>query len=181
MRKVCCLASIVFLCSLSYAATPEVDSVSPASGPVGTQVQINGVGFGATQGGSTVKFNNIAATTVTSWSDSQIVVAVPSTATTGAIQVTVSGVGSNSNVYFTVPAPQITSISPTSGVVGTQVTVNGSGFQASRGSSSITFNGISATVNTWSDTQIVVTVASGTTTGPIGDRVVGNNRHWTRA
>src|SRR5260370_18567351 len=48
----------VFLASLSlYAATPKVTSVSPASGPVSTQVQINGSGFGATQGSNTVAFS----------------------------------------------------------------------------------------------------------------------------
>ncbi|MBZ5523622.1 MAG: IPT/TIG domain-containing protein [Acidobacteriia bacterium] len=37
-------------------ANPVVSGLMPASGPAGTQVQINGTGFGATQGGSTVSF-----------------------------------------------------------------------------------------------------------------------------
>src|SRR5205085_2229934 len=106
---------------------------------------------------------------------------VPAAATTGAVKATVGGVASNTNLFFTVPAPQVTSISPTSGVIGTQVTVNGSGFQATKGSSSIAFNGTTATVNSWSDTQILATVASGTTTGGVKVTVnsVASNQNIT--
>jgi RHS repeat-associated protein len=147
---------------------PVVSGVSPSSGPVGTQVQVNGVGFGATQGSNTVTFNNQAAA-VTSWSDSQIVATVPSSATTGVVVVTEGGVASNANIYFTVPAPLITSISPASGGVGTQVTITGSGFQASQGNpnlSYVTFNGSQATVVSWSNAQLVATVPANSGTGP---------------
>jgi RHS repeat-associated protein len=145
---------------------PIVSSIVPSSGPVGTQVQINGSGFGASQGTSTVKIYGNALT-VNSWSDSQIVVTLPTNTVSGPVQVTVGGNNSNSNIDFTVPAPQITSLSPNNGPVNTQVTVNGSGFQASRGSSQITFNNIAPTLISWSDTQIVAKVPSGATTGPV--------------
>src|SRR5438132_1527720 len=148
------------------AANPTIISLTPDSGPVGTQVQISGSGFGLTQGTSTVTFNGTSAT-ASSWSDTQITATVPTAATTGAVKVTVGGIGSNTNVFFTVPGPQVTGISPTSGAVGTQVTVNGSGFQATKGSSSIAFNGTGPTVNSWSDTQIVATAVAGTTTGGV--------------
>jgi hypothetical protein len=35
-------------------ADPQVSSFTPLSGPVGTQVTVSGIGFGATQGSSTV-------------------------------------------------------------------------------------------------------------------------------
>lgn len=156
---------------------PTVTTLSPSSGVVGTQVQINGRQFGATQGSSTITFNYVTATVV-SWSDTQIVATVPTTATTGAVKVTVGGVSSNTNVYFVIPAPSVTSLSPNSGVVGTQVTVNGSGFQATKGSSYIQFNGYSATVASWSDTQIVATVPASATTGPVRVYVngIGSNQ-----
>jgi len=53
-------------------------------------VTITGLNFGASQGASTVTFNGTAGTP-TSWSSSQIVVPVPSSATTGYVTVTVSG------------------------------------------------------------------------------------------
>jgi RHS repeat-associated protein len=153
---------------------PAITSLSPNTGAVGSSVTINGSGFGSTQGTSTVKLNGIAAT-VTSWSATQILVTVPNTVS-GNMIVTDGGVASNS-VSFTVPAPQITSLSPTSGVVGTQVTINGSGFGATQGSSYVGFNSWTGTVVSWSATQIVGTVPQGATTGPVTVTVnsVGSN------
>lgn len=74
-----------------------------------------------------------------------------------------------------VAAPAIASLNPSVGSVGMVVTIVGSGFGASQGSSTITFNGISAIVNGWSDTSIVASVPAGATTGnvvvAVGDNV----------
>src|SRR6185437_712584 len=162
-----CLIFVFLASTIVYAATPQVNSTNPVSGPVGTHVQINGSGFGATRGTSTVAFSGLSASVV-SWSDTQVVAIVPTTATTGYVSVTVGGVTSNTSVDFNVPPPQITSISPASGIIGTQVTVTGSGFQATKGTnSSITFNGITATTTSWSDTQIIATVPTNATTGAV--------------
>src|SRR6185437_7526107 len=153
--------------SMAFASAPQVNSTNPVSAPTGTQVQINGSGFGATQGTSTVAFGNSNATVVT-WSDTTITARVPATAITGSVCVTVAGVSSNRTVYFNVAPPQITSISPASGLIGTQVTVTGSGFQGTKGAnSSITFNGVTATVVTWNDSQIVATVPAQARTGAV--------------
>ena len=145
---------------------PVITSLSPTSGAESTQVQVNGSGFGATQGSSTISFNAIAATVV-SWSDTQILARVPSTAGSGPVQVIEGGVKGNANVYFTVPAPQISSISPNIGGIGNPVTINGSGFHASQGSNWIAFNGWLASVISWSDSQIVAVVPTGSSTGPV--------------
>src|SRR5207244_13318993 len=52
---------------------------------------INGSGFGATQSSSTVNFYGGTAS-ATSWSDTQIVAAVPPTASSGPVSVTVGGI-----------------------------------------------------------------------------------------
>jgi len=70
---------------------PAVTSVLPSSGLAGTSIRISGTDFGASQGASTVRFNGVAATTISSWSDTTIVAAVPPGATTGLVIVTVSG------------------------------------------------------------------------------------------
>src|SRR5438128_11531418 len=54
-------------------------------------------------------------------------------------------------------APSFTSVSPGYGPVGTTVTIVGTGFGASQGSSTLQFGTYNAT-GTWSDTQIVTTV-----------------------
>ena len=154
---------------------PSITSLSPASGVVGTSVTITGANFGATQGTSTVKFNGTAATP-TSWSAASIVAKVPTGATTGSVVVTVGGVASV-GVTFTVTAaaqpPSITSLNPTSGVVGTSVTITGANFGATQGTSTIKFNGTAATPTSWSATSIVAKVPTGATTGSVVVTVSG--------
>ena len=67
-------------------------SISPSTGPVGTAVAVTGTGFGATQGSSTVSFNGTPVTTYSSWSATNLLVVVPTGATTGFVTVTVAGV-----------------------------------------------------------------------------------------
>jgi hypothetical protein len=52
-------------------------------------------------------------------------------------------------------AQTITSLSPTSGTQGTQVTITGTGFGATRGSNYVMFATTKATIDNWSDTSIV--------------------------
>src|SRR5262249_13385859 len=144
---------------------PTITSITPSSAATGTHVTTGGRGLGATQGSGTLGFspNGNVTGTPTSWSDTQIVATVPATAASGFLKVTEGGVVSNTNINLTVPPPQVTSLSPSYGVVGTQVTINGAGFGATQGSNPIYFNGTQPTVNSWSATQIVATVASNTT------------------
>src|SRR5262249_4861405 len=54
--------------------------------------------------------------------------------------------------------PHISTLSPVSGPVNTSVSISGSGFGATRGTSTVTFAGVAATPASWSDTTIVVPV-----------------------
>lgn len=55
-------------------------------------------------------------------------------------------------------APAILSLAPTSGLVGTSVTITGERFGDEQGASTVTFGGHAAAITSWSDTQIVSTV-----------------------
>jgi IPT/TIG domain len=149
---------------------PSITSVTPNSGPVGTSVTIAGSNFGSSQGSSTVTFNGTSAGTAPSWSATSITVNVPTGATTGNVVVTVGGTASN-GVSFTVTTsagPNISTLDPMSGAVGTAVIISGSGFGSSQGTSTVTFNGTSAgTATNWSSTSISVKVPTGATTGPV--------------
>jgi hypothetical protein len=92
---------------------------------------------------------------------------VPSAATTGLVTVIENGVGSSGAFTFTVYNPTISSLSPPSGPIGGSITLHGSGFGATQGSSTVQFNGVNAGISTWTDTSIVATVPSGATTGPV--------------
>ncbi len=62
------------------------------------------------------------------------------------------------------PTPTVTGFNPTSGNVGTPVTVTGTGFT---GATALTFNGTPATFTVTNDTTIDTSVPTGATTGPI--------------
>ena len=157
------------------APVPGISGLNPTSGTGGTSVTISGSNFGASQGSSTVKFNGKQATTITSWSASSIVANVPAGTPEGAgpVVVTVGGVASN-GLTFTVTGPQITSLSPSSAAVGSSITIAGSNFGASQGTSIVSFNGTNATtITSWHDSSIVVDVPSLATTGNVVVTVSG--------
>ena len=144
----------------------SITTITPTTGPVGTQVTVTGTAFGGSQGTNVLSFNGQNAASITSWTNTQIVGTVPVTAATGPAVVTIGGVNSNT-ALFTVPPPNVGNFQPSGGVSGTQVTINGTGFQANQRDSTITFNGLAATVSSWSNTQIVATVPASATTGPL--------------
>jgi hypothetical protein len=152
--------------SFTVLPTPSISSLSPPSGAVGASVTITGTNFGSTQGTSTVTFNGTSAT-ATSWSATSIVATVPSGASTGNVVVTVSGVASNGASFTVLPTPSISSLSPTSGPVGTSVTITGNNFGDTQGTSTLTFNGTSATPTSWSTTSIAAPVPSGASPGSV--------------
>jgi hypothetical protein len=158
----------------TFTVTPGITVITPSSGLPGTPVSITGTNFGATQGTSTVTFNGTTATSISYWSTTSIMAVVPPGAITGSVVVTVNSVASN-GVPFTVPVPPtISSLSPTSGVVGTPVTIAGLNFGASQGTSTVTFNGTAATISNWSATSIAAVVPSGATSGNVVVTVNGN-------
>jgi IPT/TIG domain-containing protein len=155
-------------CTGGGGVPPVVASFNPTSGPVGTNVAITGTGF---TGATSVAFNSTNATTFTVDSDTSIHATVPGGATTGLISVTTPNGTGQSATNFTVTGggggnpPTVTSFFPTSGPVGTNVSITGTNFT---GATSVKFNGVAATnftVN--SDTSVNANVPGGATTGPI--------------
>lgn len=124
---------------------PTVTSCTPDSGSTagGTPVTIAGQYF---TGATGVTFGGDAATSVSVVSDTEITCVTPAHAA-GAVDVVVttsagSGTLTNGFTYIN-PAPTVTSISPTSGLIfgGTTTTITGTGFT---GASSVTFGGLNA-------------------------------------
>jgi len=152
---------------------PSITSLSQTTGAVGLSITITGTNFGATQGTSTVTFNGTTAA-VSTWSSTSIVVTVPTGATTGPVVVTVGGVTSNGVNFTVIPTPNISNINPASGPFGTSVTITGTNFGASQGSSTVTFNAIAGSPTSWSATSIVVPAPNGATTGNVVVTVAGS-------
>jgi RHS repeat-associated protein len=86
--------------------SPSITSLSPAAGPVGTVVTINGSNFGGTQGASTVSFGGVNVTP-TSWTSTAVGVIVPAGLPLGpaSVIVTVPNAGTSNSATFTVVAP----------------------------------------------------------------------------
>ncbi|SDL84989.1 Uncharacterized protein YhjY, contains autotransporter beta-barrel domain [Janthinobacterium sp. OK676] len=152
---------------------PTITGVSPASGPTtgGTSVTITGTGF---TGATAVKFGATNATGYTVNSATQITATAPA-GSAGTVNVTVTTAGGTSatgaaNQFTYIPAPTVTSISPTAGPTagGTSVTITGTGLT---GTTAVTFGATAATgftVN--SATQITATAPAGSA-GTVNVRV----------
>lgn len=158
---------------------PHITSLTPTSGPANLSVAIAGSAFGNSQGTSTVQFiaGTTATASVSAWGDSSVTAAVPTGLTPGAgtVTVTVNGAASNAAAFTVIPPPTLTSVSPTSGHRGDAVTLTGTNFLASQGSSTVTFNGTTAVATNWGNTSITATVPSTATTGSVVVQVSGQN------
>ncbi|HLZ70518.1 MAG TPA: IPT/TIG domain-containing protein [Dehalococcoidia bacterium] len=130
---------------LTYVAHPAVSGVVPSSGPEkgGTNVQISGSGLNPPAGATTtVNFGTHAAASVTPVSDTEIDAVSPSVpAATGTVDVTVTvtlpggasetSATSTADQFTFVPAPIVTSVTPSTAPPGsnTDVTIGGQNFQ----------------------------------------------------
>lgn len=154
---------LLFKTPSSASEPPVISFFNPSIGSVGTSVTITGENFIGVQ---SVKFNE---TTVTNLSvvGNQIGVNVPSGATTGPITVVTVGGSFTSRDLFLVQQtgiPDITSFTPTSGTVGTVVTISGEHFGGVTG---VYFGETLATAYTLVGSQISVSVPTNAVTGPI--------------
>ncbi len=140
-----------------------ISGISTNNGVPGTQVTISGSGFGAVQG-SGQAWLGTAYGVVQSWSDTQVVAAVGSGATSGSAQILQGGVWSNS-LPFTVNSLHVATVTPTSGGPGTSVTIVGTGFGSSQGSGVVWLGSTNGQVTSWSDTQVVAVVDPTALTG----------------
>jgi hypothetical protein len=122
-----------------------------------------------------VRFNTSSLVTPTNASTTSATAVVPAGATTGRIHVYTAAGQATSATNFTVtpvPAPTISSFTPTFGPTGTSVKIMGTNFSgtvsgASFTTTGVTFNNVTATFAVNSATQITATVPSTATTGPI--------------
>jgi len=155
-----------------------ITSIAPTRGTTGTRVTITGYNFGNpsvnntnVQGNNRVTFNGVAVrdkqnsqssnvSGYISWSNTHIVVEVPDEATTGDVLVTVKNFSSNGMKFEVIPV--IEQINPDSGLPGTPVSITGTGFGSSQGSSFVLFNNTKAAIKSWSSKNIVVYVPNET-------------------
>ena len=145
----------------TFGVVPVITKLSPTSGAIGSEVAITGNGFGDLIGSSHVHFGSRAASTYASWSQRLVRLKVPS-GVSRSVSVTVTTPGGTSNASSFKVTPTVRAIFPTSGRAGSYVTVSGSAFGASRGSSYVAFGTrIAGAFSSWTDTKLKVKVPSG--------------------
>ena len=150
-----------FATSSNFVVQPTITTFSPAFGAAGTNVTINGANLNV--GTPVVKFNGVASASVTVVNANQITALVPTAATTGPITATTTDGTATSLTLFYL-SPRITSFSPTNSAPGTTVTINGTNFTDT---SSVKFNGTTASFFNVTSNSLQVTVPNGFTTGPL--------------
>lgn len=153
---------------VEQATPPVIASFSPDEGPPGTRVEITGERFGSQTYENRVMIAGRPCI-VRAASPERLVVEVPAQASSGPFTVQVRGAGeATSDERFTVfAALTITSLEPTNGPVGTEVTLEGTGFVPDEDENRVTINGRPAEVVEASETELVFEVPRGATSGPV--------------
>ncbi len=151
---------VIFAVAGALTTTPTLQSIHPDRGATATAVTLTGTNLTST---SSVKFNGVVAPFTVN-SDSQITATVPTGASTGIITITTpNGISNSANNFTVLPsAPLFTSFSPSSGAVGSLITLTGSNFT---GATNVTLSDSDTAFTVLSDNQITSTVPAGGVTG----------------
>jgi hypothetical protein len=145
---------------VTFTGAPVITSFSPASGPAGTRVTVEGLNF---VGANQVTFGTATTTTFAVLSATHLSVTVPSGAGTGPIRVRTPASTAVSTTAYTIPAPVLTALAPASGPAYTNVIITGTDLSDVTG---VTFNGVAASyffAN--SATSVSASAPTGVTTG----------------
>jgi len=154
-----------------YTATQiVVIGLSPGIGAVGSTVRIQGSGFSTTISQNSVSFNGTSAT-VTSATATELVVTVPSGATTGLVAVTApTGTAFSPAAYVVASvslAPTITSFSPSSALAGSSITITGTNFDTALANDRTRFNVAYSSLSGGSASSLTAVVPGSTGSGRI--------------
>lgn len=160
---------------------PEIESISPTDGAVGTYVTISGSGFGSLEGtvvftgatsGTTVEAEVLDCGDGDGWADDEIVVAVPDGAGDGPITITTSSDATDSTDdedgqlvesfdVNEVEHPGLCTLSPSNGEPNDAFSLAGVNFGSSQGESSVMVGAQEAgSYTSWASGEIDATVPS---------------------
>jgi len=182
-----CLLLAVYSCSdddkknpIQPQLEPIITQLSHNAAITGSDIFITGENFGATQGTGYVMFGTVKATVYPNWSDKEIRVTIPQTATTGKVYVFANNKKSNEK-DLTIMSPDdtthvILTLSSDSVQTGSRLTLFGKNFGSTRGDNYVTFGEVKPTTYIeWLDSRIQVEVPEGAVTGTVS--VVKNGIH----
>lgn len=160
--------------ALGFFVYPYIESLSPAFGREGDTIAISGYNFGKFVTCSQVTFNGQPTAILNNSNSTLLNVQVPAGTSTGPVIVGGSyGICGEDFFYsnpvnFTILPPTVTGTSPSSGGLGSLVTISGSGFGSS---GTVRIGGVVAATSSWSNNQIQATVPDGLTPGAVSIQV----------
>jgi hypothetical protein len=117
----------VFGCKEEPVAVPSINSFTPLSGRIDTEITITGTNFSEKPAYNTVRINGVECP-ILSASENTITIKAVSGVSTGKISVTIGNLAALSFNEFVVKAHTITAVSPGEGVVGDEITITGSNY-----------------------------------------------------
>jgi len=158
-------SAIYFWNRLTTGANTTYQSISVGASPYWVAVARTGNSFTSYRSVDGVNWVQVGtAQTIEMGQNIYIGLAVSSDSNTTLTTATFDNVSINTTP---VAAPVITNLSATTGPVGSQVVISGTGFGVSQSSSVVTLHGSPVTINSWSSISIAITIPTGATTGPL--------------
>ncbi len=150
----------------AFAVKPQITDTTPNKGIPGIFITLYGTGFDPTPANNKVKFGSIflgqATATVTQATTTSLkVVVFPVIVGNLPVTVQVGDQISDGSIFESVFPPAITSLSQTSGSIGTSIQINGENFGPTPASNTVKFGSINATVTAANANQLTVTVPDG--------------------
>lgn len=143
----------------TFTVRPGLTAISPNADVIGSSISLSGGGFDLTPANNTVKFGTTTAT-VTAANAFGLTVTVPAGISgTQAVTVTAGGQTSDSKNFDVLPA--VSSLSTSSGLIGSSITLTGTGFDTTPANNTVRFGSTLATVTAATATSLTVTVPAG--------------------
>ncbi len=169
---------------LEITSPPRITSVSPRQVQPTQTVTITGSNFGSSRGSSSVWVGSVRVPSFSSWSNTIIRFRVPTNMRSGNVTVRTTDGTSNAIRLEITSGPYLSSVSPSRVKPGDLLTLTGSNFGRTRGSSYVLFTPnvwptASSDYVSWSATRIVVKVPAGAQSGDV-KVVVGSQSSGTK-
>ncbi|RFS21716.1 hypothetical protein DVR12_13725 [Chitinophaga silvatica] len=144
---------------------PIIESVTPLSGPKGLDMTINGINFSTFPDENIVTINGVVAPVKTATAN-KLTLIIPGGTGDGKVMISVNDQKAD-GPQFKDQNLGITVVSPATGLAGTKVTITGAGFSSVATENIVTFNGVAATVESATETSLVVITPASLTSGQL--------------
>ena len=155
--------------TIVVSASAEQASIAPSSGPIGVPFTIEGTGFGTYSAGTTVVLLGGTTAPLTLWTDTKIQGTIPGALAAGQYPASVKrGLTVLAEISpFTITAPVLYTLTPSSGAIGLPFTVTGESFgNYVAGFTRVLLGGATMPLTLWTDSKIQGTIPG---TLPVGD------------